>query len=320
VTHMTPRTDPPIVSVVIPCYRAAGFVADAIDSVLAQEGVPREVLVVDDGSPDGPELEAIALRYADAPAPVRLLKEPHRGLAATRNAGIEGARGPWLAFLDADDCWMPGFLAAQLALAEREQADVVYCDAVFFGGSEKDGATVMTWHPSERPVTLAAVLAERCLPVMSTIVARTDAVRRVGGFDPDLAWGEDFELWARMLDDGACFAWSSDVRVRRRIHADNLSHDTLRMALGQVAVIERYADRVDRAAPLAPAIQRRRRRLDAVIHLSRARTALQSQDSATARSELWGVVRAGGSAKHWAAALALTVAPGLAAGLLKRRV
>lgn len=321
---MTHRADPPPdrldVSVVVPCYQAAGFLADALDSVLAQRPLPREVLVVDDGSPDGAALAAVVRRYGDAPIPVRLIKEPHRGLAATRNAGIAAAGGEWVAFLDADDCWLPDFLAPQMALLRDRQADLAYCDALFFGGSDKDGGTVMTWFPSEEPVTLEALLAGTCVPVMSTIVARREAVRRVGGFDVDVAFGEDFELWVRMAADGARFAFSRDVRARRRIHADNMSHDTVNMSRGQTAVIERHASRMDPDHPLADAVRKRLRRLEREIHLARARQALASGDRKAARRALWHAWRHGGSAKHAVGAVALTVAPKAAARFLQERM
>ena len=256
-TELDRPLDGPLVSVVVPCYRAAPFLRDALDSVVAQGTGALEVLVVDDGSPDGPELQAIVEDYAGSPCPVRLLVRPHRGLAATRNAGIAAAQAPWVAFLDADDCWLPGFVEAQVDLLESSGADAVYCDAEFFGGSDKDGASVMHWHPSTAEVTLESVLAGTAVPVMSTIVARTSAVREAGGFDPEVDFGEDFELWARMLAAGARFAWSPEVRARRRLHDGNMSRNTLGMARGQIEIIHRHAEQLAPDGHWPAAIARR---------------------------------------------------------------
>ncbi len=312
------RTPEPLVSVIIPCYNAGDFIADALESVLDQQHVAFEVLVVDDGSPDGDTIRATVARHTAAP--IQLLREPHRGLAATRNAGIDAARGSLLAFLDADDAWASGFLAAQLELLRSSGADLVYCDATFFGSPEHEGGSVMGSNPSAPDVSMEAVLAGSCVPVMSTILARADAVRRVGAFDATLAYCEDFDLWVRMLGDGCTFAWSPEARARRRIHDANLSRDTARMARAQIDVIQRYFDRVAPAHPLLPEIRARLRRLEAEIRLARATAAIQAGDASGGRRALWEVVRAGGGPKHAAAALALTVAPTLALPLLQKRL
>lgn len=308
----------PLVSIVIPCYRASRFIGEALQSVGMQEGVAFEVIVVDDGSPDGPALrDAVA---AGGSARVRLLVEPHRGLAATRNAGIAEARGPLVAFLDADDGWTSGFLRAQVDLLRHTGADLVYSDASFFGSPDYEGSTVMTWNPSAPEVSMESVLAGTSLPVMSTIVARTDAVRDAGGFDPSLAYCEDFDLWVRMLRDGSTFAWSPEARARRRIHDANLSRDTQQMAEAQIGVIGRYLDEVASRHPLRPAIAQRLRRLGGEIQLAQATAAILAGDASEGRRALWGFVRSGGGPKHAAAALALTLAPRLTLPLLRRRI
>ena len=96
------------VSVVIPVYNAARFLADAIRSVQAQRHPRIEIIVVDDGSTDG------SGEVARSFAGVRCLRQANGGIAAARNAGVHEARGNLLAFLDADDLWTPGKLALQL--------------------------------------------------------------------------------------------------------------------------------------------------------------------------------------------------------------
>ena len=102
-----PTVLPDQVSVVIPAYNYAHFLPEAIASVLAQTGADLELIVVDDGSPDNtPE---VCARCADPR--VRLVRQPNAGLSAARNTGIREARFPYVAFLDADDRWEPGFLS-----------------------------------------------------------------------------------------------------------------------------------------------------------------------------------------------------------------
>jgi glycosyltransferase involved in cell wall biosynthesis len=103
----------PSVTVVIPCFNAAAFLHATLESALHQTCAPFEVLVIDDGSTDGSA--AIASSYGP---PVRVIAQTNQGESVARNRGIDEARGDWIAFLDADDLWMPGKLERQLAVAE----------------------------------------------------------------------------------------------------------------------------------------------------------------------------------------------------------
>src|SRR5919197_986029 len=99
---MNDHSSLPLVSIVIPAYRASDHIRRALDSVFAQTFPDFEVIVVSDGSPDGSELEIILASYAGQ---IRYFSQPHRGAGAARNAGVRAARGRYVAFLDADDCW-----------------------------------------------------------------------------------------------------------------------------------------------------------------------------------------------------------------------
>ncbi len=117
----------PQVSVIIPSYNAAAYIAQAIDSVLASSTVAVEVIAVDDGSQDD-TLKVLS----GFDSRVRTLKQERGGPYRARNLAAQHARGEWLAFLDADDLWMPGKLAAQLALAGPD-IGLVYTDRLNFG-------------------------------------------------------------------------------------------------------------------------------------------------------------------------------------------
>ncbi len=99
------------VSVIIPAYNAERYLAEALASVFGQSRVPEEIIVVDDGSTD--RTEEVVRKHGEA---IRFLKQPHRGPGAARNLGVESARGEFIAFLDADDLWLPEKLSAQLDL------------------------------------------------------------------------------------------------------------------------------------------------------------------------------------------------------------
>ena len=299
----------PLVSVVIPCLNAAGFVRDAIDSVLLQECDGVQIIVVNDGSPDAPELRRVIAPYGER---VELIDRPHSGLSSTRNAGIAAARGEFLAFLDADDKWKPGFLDAQLALLRRCNADLVYADAELFGERVAPGTRFMDHFPSSGEVTAAALLLKRCVVVMSTVVARTSAVRASGGFDATLSHCEDLDLWIRMLLAGASLAYVRDALVLRRIHASNMSNNGNAMVEGVLRIIDRYAAVAGLAEQERRVLRLREHRLKARCHENLARVAIAAGEPSAARVEFWNAFRKQKSAGRLAATLAFTLLPSLA--------
>jgi glycosyltransferase involved in cell wall biosynthesis len=186
----------PTVSVIIPAYRAAGFIGRAIDSALTQGLPDLEVIVVDDGSPDN-TVDVVARR-----ADERVLLVRHgrrRGAAAARNSGIMLARGEFIAFLDADDEWCPQKLARQLAvIADQPRMTFVACRADLI---DADGTNRGDIYQGAKPLVgwnaWRSLLARPCVATPS-VLARREALVNAGGFNPHLVVGEDQELWIRL--------------------------------------------------------------------------------------------------------------------------
>ena len=262
---------PPRVSVVIPCFNAAHFIADAVSSVLEQDEEGVEIIVVNDGSAD---CDALARALHPFGAAVARLDGPHAGPAAARNRGIAAARGRYLAFLDADDRWKPGFLSRQIAFLEDAEADLVYCDAELFGPRAASGRTVMGSHPSRGEVTVAAVLAADCVVVMSTVLAQADRVRAVGGFDPAIRLCEDFDLWVRLLLAGARCVYHRDALALRRVHEANMSRDGEGMLRNALDIVARHADGAELTAGERARVERRVRRARISLDLAQANAAI----------------------------------------------
>ena len=306
----------PMVSVIIPCYRAAAFVVDAVESVLAQNVTGVEIMVINDGSPDTDRLVAVLEPFMDR---IRYLDEPHRGLPGTRNRGIEVARGRYLAFLDADDVWKAGFLEQQLQLLRESGADMVYCDAENFGETQGAAGSVMDAHPSRGEPTAASILTGDCMVVMSTIVVRAETVRSVDGFDAGIAMAEDLDLWIRIAAAGARIIYHRGVLAGRRIHGTNMSSREAELLQWVMKVTARHVEVLRLTRAVRRRLGWRVRGWRARLHLLQAKTALREEQFGAAQRELWASCRARPTLKVLVVAIAFSLYPSLAHRLFKGR-
>jgi glycosyltransferase involved in cell wall biosynthesis len=195
------------------------------------------VIVVNDGSPDTEELERALAPYLGR---LVYLRQENAGPSAARNAGIRRARGRYVALLDADDLWLPAYLAEQLgALAGEPGLDLVYSDAMLFGEGDVVGRSFMQTCPSRGPVTVESLLAQRCVVITSCVVARREALLRAGLFNERYRRSEDFDLWVRMAHGGARLGYQRKVLARHRMRPDSLAGDATRLHEAAMGV---YAD------------------------------------------------------------------------------
>jgi glycosyltransferase involved in cell wall biosynthesis len=214
----------PAVAVVVPTYQYGHFVGRAIDSALAQSHPPAEVVVVDDGSTD--DTAGVVARYGP---PVRLLSQDNRGVAAARNAGIAASASPLLAFLDADDTWEPGKLAAQVARwTAQPDLGLVHC-----GVSEVDvdgTATGTRLEGAEGRVAedLLLLTGPGILGGGSGPLVPRSVIDRVGGFDERLSTSADWELWLRIAAEHPV-GFVAEPLVRYTIHGGNMHRNLAAM-------------------------------------------------------------------------------------------
>ena len=249
---MADPTTSPSVSVIIPAYNAAEFMGETLDSVYAQTFADFEVIVVNDGSPDTEDLERELQRY---PEKLRYLKQENQGAAAARNTGIKAARGEYVAFLDADDTWLPNFLEQQLDLLHRTRADFVYADALLTGDSPLAGRTFMEMQPSRGEVTAATLLSVQVTVLTSTVLARKEPIIKVGLFDVTLRRGHDFELWLRLAKLGIRFAYQEKVLAQHRILETGLSGSTISQLERTLSVLDKIRTRSDLSEKEKAALQ-----------------------------------------------------------------
>jgi glycosyltransferase involved in cell wall biosynthesis len=211
------HADPNVSVVIATRNRWPLLTANALPSALAQEDVAIEIVVVDDGSTD--ETPA-RLREVEDPRVRVVTNDTSLRLPAARNAGASHARGEWLAFLDDDDLWSPRKLRSQLDAARAASAAWVYGRAIVVDG----GVNVLESDPFPSPSDLPRLLqGGNWIPGGgSNVVVRADVFRAVGGFDEELRFFEDWDLWLRLLPVGLP-ATCDDVVVARVEHGANMA-------------------------------------------------------------------------------------------------
>jgi glycosyltransferase involved in cell wall biosynthesis len=218
-----PRAAPAsLVSVIVPCYRQARYLPDAIASLRAQSHQDIEIIVVDDGSPD--EVEAALRGHPD----VQLLRLRHRGPSGARNAGLARARGAYVAFLDADDVLYPDALSRGIeALARHPE-----CAFAAGGHTVRMGDEIVRTHvPEHEGPAYAHMLRKNFIGMQGAVLFRRDALVAVSGFREELVSCEDLDLYLRLLQR-APLALHDGVIAEYRRHEGNSSDDLTRMFVG----------------------------------------------------------------------------------------
>lgn len=240
----------PLVSAVIPTYNYARYVAGAVESVLAQSFDDLEIVVVDDGSTD--ETADTLHPFLDR---IRYIRQEHRGLAAARNTGIRVARGPYVAFLDSDDLWLPEKVSVQSARLDDDPAvGLVYGEAALFAETSPGTATLHSYwahHPSGK--ILPWLVRQNVVPSPTPMVRR-ELFDQVGPFDETLSACEDWDMWIRIAQVSE-FAYVDRVLAKYRVHAANMSLDYERMMTNGLRVLEKAFS----SPNLSPEIKRLRR-------------------------------------------------------------
>lgn len=250
------------VSVIMPAWRAATTIGRALASVAAQTVAPREVIVADDGSDDGTAEAAEAAGRAFFRSRFVLLRTPHGGAGAARNAALKTARGELVAFLDADDEWRPTKIEHSLVHMSEDDIFLVAHDySLVMENQETPGNCARHFLHARSP---EIALFVRNFIATSTVVARRAAVLAAGGFDPGLRSAQDYDLWLAMaFRSGARFRVFTENLARCHVTPGSITSRTEERRQASMAVLERHAPRLRgrTSAPYAAALMRA-----AVVH------------------------------------------------------
>jgi glycosyltransferase involved in cell wall biosynthesis len=262
-------------SVVTAAYQAAATIGAAVESVLRQTYPALEMIVSDDGSTD-----SIAEALEPFANDVTVVRNPHRGPGATRNAGLRVASGDFVVILDADDVYEPRRLEALADLVRRRpELDIATTDAFL----ERNGTVIGRFYnesfsfPEEEQ---RAEILRRCFLFAPAV--RRERIEAIGGFDEsaEVVPAEDWDCWIRLVLDGARAGVVQEPLVRYRLHTGSLTANRARSLRARVTVLEKAAKRSDLSEEerrgLAASIVRRRR--NAVVAEATAAAATGAPD------------------------------------------
>ncbi len=192
-----------MVSVIVPCYNCSEFVDRFVQSIRSQTYKNLQVIAVDDGSTDGTRAE-----LEKHSSFLTVITKENGGAASARNVGLNASKGAYVAFLDADDFWLPNKIAAQVQyLGEHPEAGAVYCD--WFVCSDESGveAAISTCDsgfgdisppPAEQSGWIYNLLLMDCVVHTSSILIKKSQIDRIGYFDETLINGQDYDYWFRL--------------------------------------------------------------------------------------------------------------------------
>lgn len=231
------------VSVIVPAYRSASTIGRALSSVAAQTVKPLEVIVVDDGSDDDTFQTAEACRPLMTGVDFKVLRQENKGAGAARNLGIRAASGDWLAFLDADDEWLPEKLARSLAHANG--ATLIAHDYIEIKNGQESVRDCCRHFKAASDI-FTALFLRGFIPSI-TVLAKRDEVLAVGGFEESLPAAQDYDLWLKLLAlDSARLVMFPEALSRYYVSGTGITSQVDRRRRCSLAVLARHARKVKR--------------------------------------------------------------------------
>ncbi|MGB3188662.1 MAG: glycosyltransferase family 2 protein [Limnoraphis sp.] len=228
------------ISIIIPVYNCDRYVGQAVESILHQTYSDYEIIVIDDGSQDN--TRQVLEPYETQ---IRYVYQNNQGVSVARNQGIQLAKGEFIAFLDADDLFLPDTLAAQLAVFEANpNLGIVHSG---WRRINQAGETLMDVQPWERvpELNLESWLRWKPLGTMGTLMFRRRWLEEVGGFEPGLTHAEDVDLILRLALKGCEAEWLRQSTVCYRQHDHNTMRDGISQAKSINWVLDRFFSRSD---------------------------------------------------------------------------
>ncbi|HBB91751.1 MAG TPA: glycosyltransferase [Bacteroidales bacterium] len=206
----------PIVSIAIPVYNGSNYLAEAIESALAQTYSPTEILVVNDGSSDSDSIREIACRYGDR---IRYFEKQNGGVASALNLAIQNMRGDWFSWLSHDDLFLPDKVKKQVDFLFQKKADIIYGDYELI---DENGNRL----PKKTEVISLAAKGNMFFQLLNgfpingcTTLINRKVFDQIGLFNPDLPTTQDYDFWFRCAKEYE-FHLIPEILIKSRIHPE----------------------------------------------------------------------------------------------------
>jgi len=307
----------PLVSVVIPCYNATRYIADALNSLRNQTFRDFETLLINDGCPDTANLERVLEPYMSE---IAYLKSGEwASISGSRNKGILRSRARYIALLDADDVWEPEYLAVMTGILEADPSlALVYPNATYFGESPWAGRTFMAMNPISGPVTMEKLISRECT-VFISVTARRESLIQAGLFDPDVRGGEDWDLWMRLARTGAKLTYTNQPLARYRLRRGSMSADKIDLLQNGLNVCRKHLALPEITDQERGWLETTKARYQAQIDQVLAKQALYSNRCDEARRLFQSANRVLREPKISLGILGLSIAPELVHRYIRRR-
>jgi glycosyltransferase involved in cell wall biosynthesis len=210
-----------LISVIMPCYNASQFIKESIESVLGQTYKNWELIIVDDGSTDS--TSEIIKMYVDVDNRIQYWYQDNGKQGKARNLGISKSRGYYLAFLDADDLWLPEKLSTQIIEIEKYNVDLVFSDSYVFNDCEADNfSQKMNVSPKlfYDQTSVKLFLESNRIPIL-TVLVKKEKIISTGGFSEQVQNVEDYHLWLKLLMSNCTFYSSNFISSKYRVHQNS---------------------------------------------------------------------------------------------------
>ena len=228
----------PKVSVILPVYNSEKFVAQAIKGVLRQSFLDWELLVVNDGSTDN--TEKIVKDWQKKDKRIRYIKhQRNRGLSAARNTGTKFAKGKYIAFLDADDVWLPKKIEIQINKINDPDADLVFSNWYIWEPIKNVRVKAFNSNPLGNKEDLLCLFIKKNFGNSSTALLKKSSLEKIGLFDESLKSSEDYGLWLRFILKGMKIVFCIEPLIYLRKHPEQMTANTYRMRTSRLAVFKK---------------------------------------------------------------------------------
>lgn len=233
------------ISVIIPTYNSSSYITRTLDSVLSQNILPSEIVMVDDGSSDNTieTIEEYKRKNKDVLENIRIFQQKNMGAGAARNRAVKEASGEWIAFLDSDDIWMPGKMeAVRVAMETHPDSTIIAHDEYAVDEKDMESRRLCVLHEGyDNSKDLFIQLYEGNLFSTSCMVIKKEIILKAGGFDESLRSAQDYDLWIRCGMYGKLFYIPEpyEIYVTRE---GNITANTYRRYNCEMRICRKYID------------------------------------------------------------------------------